>query len=36
MLPKIDGLTIAKKITRKIETPIIMITAKDSLEDKLT
>ena len=36
MLPKIDGLTIAKKITKKIDTPIIMITAKDSLEDKLT
>lgn len=36
MLPKIDGLTIAKKITKKVEVPIIMITAKDSLEDKLT
>ena len=36
MLPKIDGLTIARKITKKIDTPIIMITAKDSIEDKLT
>lgn len=35
MLPKIDGITIAKKIIRKIETPIIMITAKDSIDDKL-
>ena len=36
MLPKIDGLTIARKITKNKEVPIIMITAKDSLEDKLT
>ena len=35
MLPKIDWLTIAKKITNKINTPIIIITAKDALEDKL-
>ena len=36
MLPKIDWLTIARKLTKKIDTPIIMITAKDSLNDKLT
>ncbi len=36
MLPKIDGLTIARKITKNKDVPIIMITAKDSLEDKLT
>ena len=35
MLPKIDWITIAKKIIRKLETPIIMITAKDSINDKL-
>jgi DNA-binding response OmpR family regulator len=35
MLPKIDWITIAKKIVRKIETPIIMITAKDSINEKL-
>jgi len=35
MLPEIDWVSIAKKIVRKIDTPIIMITAKDSIEDKL-
>ena len=35
MLPKIDGFTIAKKLQRKIKTPIIMTTAKDSIDDKL-
>lgn len=35
MLPKIDWITIARKIIRKLETPIIMITAKDSINDKL-
>lgn len=35
MLPLIDWITIAKKLTRKIDTPIIMITAKDSIENKL-
>jgi DNA-binding response OmpR family regulator len=35
MLPKIDGFTIAKKLKRKIKTPIIMTTAKDSIDDKL-
>lgn len=35
MLPKIDGLTIAKKIKQKKQTPILMITAKDSIDEKL-
>jgi len=36
MLPKIDGIIIAKKLVKKIQTPIIMITAKDSIDEKLT
>ena len=35
MLPKIDGITIAKKIKQKKQTPILMITAKDSIDQKL-
>jgi len=35
MLPEIDWISIAKKIVRKLDTPIIIITAKDSIEDKL-
>lgn len=35
MLPKIDGITIAKKIKQKKPTPILMITAKDSIDEKL-
>ncbi len=35
MLPNVDGFTIAKKLQNKSETPIIMITAKDSIDDKL-
>ena len=35
MLPEIDWISIAKKIVRKKDTPIIIITAKDSIEDKL-
>lgn len=35
MLPKIDGITIAKKIKQKKQTPILMITAKDSIDEKL-
>lgn len=35
MLPKIDWLTIADKVTRKKSTPIIMLTAKNSIEDKI-
>ena len=36
MLPEIDGFTIARKLKeRQNETPIIIITAKDSIDDKL-
>lgn len=35
MLPKIDGFTIAAKLKEKSDVPIIMITAKDSIDDKL-
>jgi len=35
MLPQIDGFIVATKLSRKINTPIIIITAKDSIEDKL-
>ena len=35
MLPEIDWITIARKLKQKIETPIIMITAKDSINQKL-
>lgn len=35
-IPKIDGLSLCKKIReKKITTPIIFLTAKDSLEDKI-
>ena len=37
MLPEMDGFTIAKKLRdNKIQTPIIMLTAKDSTVDKIT
>ncbi len=37
MLPKCDGITLCKKLRAdKIETPIIMLTAKTSVEDKVT
>lgn len=36
MLPIKDGMEVCKTIrTSKIETPIIMLTAKDSIEDKI-
>jgi DNA-binding response OmpR family regulator len=35
MLPEIDWYTIARKTTAKVDTPIIMITAKDSISSKL-
>jgi DNA-binding response OmpR family regulator len=28
-------MTIARKLNKKIKTPIIMLTAKDSIENKL-
>ena len=37
MLPEMDGFTIAKKLRdNKIQTPIIMLTAKDATKDKVT
>jgi DNA-binding response OmpR family regulator len=36
MLPKIDGVTLCKKIrTKNKNTPILMLTAKDELHDKI-
>jgi DNA-binding response OmpR family regulator len=35
MLPQIDWYTIARKTRDKVSTPIIMITAKDSISSKL-
>lgn len=36
MLPKINGLEVLRRIRReKITTPVLILTAKDSLEDKL-
>ena len=36
MLPKLDGLAICKKLrSEKIHTPIIMLTAKGEVEDKV-
>lgn len=37
MLPEMDGFNIAKKLRdNKIQTPIIMLTAKDAIRDKVT
>lgn len=34
MLPKIDGITVCKNLRKKdIKTPILMLTAKDTIED---
>ncbi|MDA9128936.1 response regulator transcription factor [Candidatus Gracilibacteria bacterium] len=35
MLPGVDGITIAKKAKQKNNTPIIMITARESIEHRL-
>lgn len=35
MLPKIDGMTLCKKIREKMDTPIIMLTAKHDDIDKI-
>lgn len=35
MLPKIDGLTVCKKIRTKYNMPILMLTAKDEEIDKI-
>ena len=37
MLPKIDGLEVLSRLRgQKIKTPILLLTAKDSVEDKVT
>ena len=35
MLPKVDGLTVCKKIRNSLNIPIIMISAKDEEIDKI-
>ena len=36
MLPKLDGLEIIRRLrAERIETPILMLTAKDSVKDKV-
>ncbi len=35
MLPKYDGLTVARRIRQKSNIPIIMMTARDQLTDKV-
>lgn len=36
MLPKVDGITICKELrNKKIKTPIIILTAKSTVEDKI-
>ena len=35
MLPKIDGLEVARQVRKTKDTPIIMLTAKDSELDKV-
>ncbi len=37
MLPKKDGLSVCRDLrAKKVNTPILMLTAKDSVEDKVT
>jgi heavy metal response regulator len=37
MLPKLDGVSLCKKLRQNnIQTPLIMLTAKDSVKDKVT
>ncbi|MEK7073851.1 MAG: response regulator, partial [Patescibacteria group bacterium] len=36
MLPKVDGLQVCKEIRKKnIKTPVLMLTAKSTIEDKV-
>ena len=35
MLPEVDGITIARKAQQKNNTPIIMITARESIDHRL-
>jgi DNA-binding response OmpR family regulator len=34
-LPEVDGITIARKVSQKKNTPIIMTTARGSVDDRL-
>lgn len=36
MLPKMDGFQICKKVREKLETPIIILTAREEETDKIT
>jgi heavy metal response regulator len=37
MLPRLDGLTVCLKLRQNgVQTPLIMLTAKDSVKDKVT
>ncbi|HEX2986506.1 MAG TPA: response regulator transcription factor, partial [Caproiciproducens sp.] len=36
MLPSLDGLDVLKKFRTISETPVIMLTAKDAISDKVT
>lgn len=36
MLPEIDGFTVCKEIKKHIKTSVIMLTARDDVEDKIT
>lgn len=37
MMPEMDGLTVLKKMRRKnISTPVLLLTAKDSIEDRVS
>ena len=35
MLPKMDGFTVCRKLRERIDTPIVMITARGEEEDKV-
>ena len=35
MLPKMDGLTLCRKLHKENTSPILMLTAKDSVKDKV-
>ena len=35
MLPKMDGLTLLRKLRQQKTTPVLMLTARDSLDDRL-
>ena len=35
MIPVIDGVTVCRKLRQRKDTPVIMITAKDSIDDKV-